>query len=584
MNQDVTRILHVDLSSLTFEIKDRTDLSHLMGGTGLGCQLLVEEVHMDKEPLDPVQPIIFARGVLAPYFPSATQVAAVFRSPLTGYLGENFAGGSLAAAMFLANLNALVIKGRADRPVRLTVGPRLIHIKKADPLYGTGTEECLRELYDLEPSPGLRSLVVIGQAGEKAVRFADLVVDRYWRFGGSGAGALFGSKNLKSLMVYGDRNLPIPDVKVAGYREVFEHIHNRLVHSELMPLLHNLGTAVNLEKMQSLMALPSRNSLQSQFDRLASFTAKSLAQKHLVRQLSCTGCPIGCVHIGHYRRMFGSDSLEYEESHLPYDFATVYALGSQLGLETPDDFWSLWEKVSGYGLDPLATGAALGWLTEAFEQGLVTENETGTPVAFGNVEGYLHALDGLVGGETPLYQDLTQGATVAADRWGGRDYVTEINRRASTGLHTGYDSFLSLALGFQQPDFVHPLPNRSSPEPNRTINTLIAQEARNCLNNSLGICRLISEVYDLKTVSQALKSLGYKLSPRQLKIRSYDLYNLQQGLNRAMGLDPARVTVPSRLFSIPTAQGLLEQNRFAEMLDIFAKQSWGTEKEGMSFG
>ena len=584
MNQDVLRILYVDLSTLTFEIKDRTDLSHLMGGTGLGCQLLSEEIHLDKEPLDPEQPIIFARGVLAPYFPSATQVAAVFRSPLTGYLGENYTGGSLASAMFLANLNALVIKGRADRPVRLTVGPRIVHIKKTDPLYGTGTEECLRELYDLESSPGLSSLAVIGQAGEKAVRFADLVVDRYWRFGGLGAGALFGSKNLKSLMVYGDRNLPIPDVNVAGYREVFENIHNRLVHSELMPLLHNLGTAVNLETMQSLMALPSRNSLQSQFDRLPAFTAQSLGEKHLVRQLACTGCPIGCIHVGHYRRVFGSDSLKYEESHLPYDFATVYALGSQLGLETPDDFWTLWEKVSGYGLDPLATGSALGWLTEAYEQGLVMERETGTPVAFGYVEGYLHALDSLVGGQTSLYRDLARGATFAAERWGGRDYVTEINRRATTGLHTGYDSFLSLALGFQQPDFVHPIPTRSDPEPYRMINNLIAQEARNCLNNSLGICRLISGVYDLKTVSQAMKTLGYKLSPRQLKIRSYDLYALQQGLNRAMGFDPARVTVPSRLFNIPTAQGFLEQKRFAEMLDIFAKQSWGTEKEGVTLG
>jgi aldehyde:ferredoxin oxidoreductase len=578
------RVLYVDLSSLTFEIKDRKDLSHFMGGTGLGCQLLSEEVHLDKDPLDPQQPIIFARGTLAPYFPSATQVAAVFRSPLTGYLGESFAGGSLAAAMFLANLNALVIKGRADRPVRLTVGPRIVHIKKTDPLYGTGTEECLRELYDLEPSPGLRSLVVIGQAGEKTIRFADLVVDRYWRFGGSGAGAIFGSKNLKSLMVYGDRNLPIPDVNVAGYREVFENLHNRLVHSELMPLLHNLGTAVNLEKMQALMALPSRNSLLSRFDGLPSFTAQSLGEKHLVRQLSCTGCPIGCVHVGHYRRMSGSDSLEYEESHLPYDFATVYALGSQLGLETPDDFWAVWEKVSGYGLDPLASGAALGWLTEAYEQGLVTDRETGTPVAFGYVEGYLHALDGLVGGETPLYQDLALGATTAADRWGGRDYVTVINRRATTGLHTGYDSFLSLALGFQQPEFVHPLPSRSNQEPNRTINNLIARQAANCLSNSLGICRFINQVYDLKTVSRALKTLGYKLSLRQLRTRSYDLYYLQQGLNRRMGLDPARVTVPSRLFSIPTAEGILEQNRFAEMLDIFAKQSWGKEKEGVSFG
>lgn len=580
MTQGITRVLYIDLSSLTFEIKDRTDLSPYMGGTGLGCQLLAEESHLNREPLAPEQPIVFARGALSPYFPAATQVSAVFRSPLTGHLGESFAGGSLAAAMFLARLNALVIKGRADRPVRITVGPRIVHIKKADPLYGTGTEECLRDLYELESSPGLRSLVVIGQAGEKTVRFADLVLDRYWRFGGSGAGALFGSKNLKALMVYGDRNLPIPDVNAATYREVFESIHNRLIHSELMPLLHELGTAVNLERMQSMMALPSRNYLQPQFNALPSFTAQSLAEKHLVRQLACTGCPIGCVHVGHYRRMYGNDSFEFEECHLPYDYATVYALGSQLGLETPGDFWALWEKVSGYGLDPLASGAALGWLTEAYMQGMVTEQDTGTAIGFGYTEGYLHALDGLVGGETTLYRDLARGATFAAMRWGGVDYVTEINHRATTGLHTGYDSFLALAMGFKQPEFVHPLPARSNQEPESLVNNLMAREAANCLLDSMGVCRLVNQVYDYKTVSRALKSLGYKLSPRQLKISSYELYNIKQGINRAFGLDPARTNIPYRFFNIPTAQGLLEQNRFAEMLDLLAKQSRAADKEG----
>ncbi len=585
MNHETMRILYIDLSSSTFEIKDRTDLTVYLGGTGLGCKLLSEEVCLNKDPLAPEQPIVFARGALSPYFPAATQVAAVFRSPLTGYLGESLTGGGLALAMFLAKFDALVIKGRAERPVRITVGPRVIHIKKTDPLYGTSTEECSRELYDLEPYSGFRSLMVIGQAGERTVRFADLAVDRYWRFAGFGAGALFGSKNLKALMVYGDRNLPLHSSNVNGYREVFEKLHNRLVHSDLMPLLHTLGTTVNLEKMQAVMALSSRNSQLTGFDKLPSFSARSLGEKYLVRQLSCTGCPIGCVHIGRYRRMFGSDSLEYEESHLPYDYSSVYALGSQLGIETPDDFWALWEKVSGYGLDPLATGAALGWLTEAFEKRVVTEKDTGKPLRFGYLEGYLHALDGLVGTENDLYQDLALGATATAERWGGRDYVMEISGRATTGLHTGYRNLLTLALGFKQPEFEHPIfPTQTTPEPEQLITELIAHESINCLRDSLGICRLVNEVYDLKTSSRALKTLGIRLTPRQLKIRASDLYNLQQNLNHQLGFNPHEVQVPSRIFSIPSIQGFLEQERLEKMLDIFAKHSLQVEKEETTLG
>ena len=150
--------------------------------------------------------------------------------------------------------------------------------------------------------------MVIGQAGEKTVRFANLVLDRYWRFGGSGAGALFGSKNLKSLMVYGDRSLPIPDVNAAVYREVFENIHNRLVHSELMPLLHELGTVINLEKMQSMMALPSRNGREPQFNALP-FYRTITGRKTPGTAVGLHRLPVGCVHVGYYRRMYGSESL-----------------------------------------------------------------------------------------------------------------------------------------------------------------------------------------------------------------------------------------------------------------------------------
>jgi len=485
--------------------------------------------------------------------------------------------------MFLAGYHALLIKGRSECPVRVTIGPRIIHIKKTDPLYGTGTEQCLRELYDLEESPGLRSLAVIGQGGEKTVRFADIVVDRYWRFGGAGAGAVFGSKNLKALIIYGDRNLPIPDYNVAGYREAYEDIHEQLVHSELMPILHGLGTAANLEK--TLTGLPGHYPTLMDRELKPSLTARSLADKHLVRQLSCTGCPIGCIHVGQYRRMFGRDSLEYEESHLPYDYASVFALGSGLGMETADDYWALWEKAYGYGLDPLSTGAALGWLTGAYAQGLVSEKDTGKPIRFGYVEGYLHALDGLVGGETDLYRDLALGATTAAARWGGKENVTEIGSRADSGLHAGYAGLLNLALGFRPQDFASPVPTpRADAEPGHLVSNLIAEEAAHCLRDSLGICRLVGRVYDFRNLSRAMKMLGFKLSPRQLKVRAYDLFQNRQALNRELGFDPAAVEIPTRFFDIPTTQGRLEPQVLKEMLDLFALQTTGAEKEALIHG
>lgn len=128
------RILKIDLSSRTFEVQERQDLMAYLGGVGIATKLLDEEVFYDRDPLDGEQPIIFAIGPLATIFPVVTKTVCMFRSPLTGELGESYAGGRLAMSMLYAGYDAIVIKGRADRPVYLSVGPKTVHIKNADPL------------------------------------------------------------------------------------------------------------------------------------------------------------------------------------------------------------------------------------------------------------------------------------------------------------------------------------------------------------------------------------------------------------------------------------------------------------------
>ncbi len=92
LNQNIIRVLSINLSTQEIAVKDRKDLFEYLGGIGVAAKLLDETVYYDKDALEPEQPLILATGAISTIYPVITKVAAVFKSPLTGELGESYAG------------------------------------------------------------------------------------------------------------------------------------------------------------------------------------------------------------------------------------------------------------------------------------------------------------------------------------------------------------------------------------------------------------------------------------------------------------------------------------------------------------
>ena len=115
------RVLFIDLSSEKLRIEKRVDLNASIGGIGIAIRLFEENYHPGLPPLDDSQPIVFAVGALTSVFPVMTKTVAVFYSPHTGELGESYAGGRLAFAMMQAGYDAIVITGKAKRPMYISV-------------------------------------------------------------------------------------------------------------------------------------------------------------------------------------------------------------------------------------------------------------------------------------------------------------------------------------------------------------------------------------------------------------------------------------------------------------------------------
>jgi len=574
LNENFMRVLTIDLDKQESGITERTDLHNYLGGIGLAMALFAENFVPDRAPGDSCQPVVFANGPLSAIFPVVTKVAAVFSSPLTGELGESYAGMRLALAMRLAGVDAVVIKGRAAKPVYLTISDQQVLIKDAAHLWGLSCEETGRILRETEPGRGHRSCIRIGPAGERLVAYSSVNVDTYRHFGRLGLGAVMGGKNLKAMVVYGDRDYPIGNYK--EYDRVYQEIYRKVVTTEVMDKYHGVGTSVNVMPLSEMKALPTRNLQSSSFEHAGSICGEAFARDSLYRKLACTGCPVGCIHIGLHRRAF-DEGYEYEPVAISYDHELIFALGSFLGMSSQGKIYELIDRVERYGLDAISTGVALGWVTEAFNKGLVDVNLLGTEVAFDNLEGYLHVIDALVQGENEFYRTLARGTRAAAARYGGRDFAMNLAGNEIAGYHTGYGAILGQLAGARHShldnagySFDQQSPPLAGEE---LVEGLIKEEkARNVLN-SLCICLFARKVYDVETVVKALCSIGISKTAEDLEELGENIFRLKMDVKKKMGFDLKDVKVPERFFETLSLHGQLNREEFEKLVSLYLEKT-----------
>ncbi|MGE5416112.1 MAG: aldehyde ferredoxin oxidoreductase N-terminal domain-containing protein [Acidobacteriota bacterium] len=575
LNSDHARVLHIDLNEQSWHFDERRDLLPYLGGVGIGIRLLDEHTVYDKDPFFPDQPIIFCIGPLSAVFPVMTKVVCMFRSPLTGELGESYAGGRLAMAMVYAGLDAIVIKGESRSPVYLSIGPDSVEFHNAEPLWGVGTEETGRYLREIEPGRGFRSIVRIGPAGENLVHFASLNVDTFRHFGRLGSGAVFGSKNLKAMVVHGDENYPIPNDRFKDFRKVYAKIHKTVTETDVMRKYRDLGTPINVKRLNAMNSLPTRNLQQGTFENAEELSGEAFADEVLSRKLSCTGCPVGCIHIATHRKP-GNWDHEVETSQLAYDHELIFALGSFLDTQNKADFMELLEDVEDLGFDVMSVGVLLGWITEAFTNGLIPEQELGTRVEFGYKEGYLEVMRRLARPNNDLYRTLAKGTEFAAQTLGGLDYALTLGKTEMTGYHTGYGAALGQAVGarhshldnggysFDQSRDYEDLPG--------FVASIMEEELNRCVTNCMIMCLFARSVYDYPILIEALNSVGIEKTEDELKELGREVYRNKIAVKQKMGFEFKELRFPKRFFETKCMHGELNEETMQHMLDLFTAE------------
>ncbi|WP_027366250.1 aldehyde ferredoxin oxidoreductase N-terminal domain-containing protein [Desulfocurvibacter africanus] len=535
------------------------DTKELLGGSHLAAALY-DKYGLPNEHWDhPDQPLIFAIGPLVGYFPLMSKVVCAFKSPYNDQYSESHAGGRLALAMRFANADAILFRGRAKTLSAAVIGARRlglvdVHYLKGMDVFSTGRS--LRKT--IEGFSGHRSLMRIGPAGENLSAYACINVDTYRHFGRMGSGTVMGVKNLKAVMVQGDESIPLPEGK--PYQTLFRDIYKQMTATHMMSKYFDLGTPQNLIPLNELKSLPWRNLQATHDSGVEGISGERFAKDLLLRNTACSGCPVGCIHIGMLREMF-SDEHRFKYHQVAYDYEPIFSVGSMIGVTDASGVLSIMDEVEKVGVDVMSAGVALAWATEAFQKGIITEEQTLTPLEFGYVEGYKKAVAHLGYAPNEFYMRLANGALKAAAHYGGEDFACVLGQEMA-GYATGEVFFAQQAMSFRHShldaggysyDQTH-----NEQDADKAIDYLIKDEQGRCVLTSMVACLFSRGVYKNDVLSKCLDSIGYPELAGKLDTIGADIQKLRWQIRFKTGYDPVQTKIPKRFLEIETWKGKID--------------------------
>jgi len=574
--KSLNNILYIDLSKKKAWIEERKDLfEEFLGGSGVAAKLYKELVTRNIDPFDPENPIIFAVGPFNAVYPMASKTVAAFKSPLINRYAESHAGGRTSTSIRLCGLGAIVITGESEKPIYIVIKNGKVFFRDARALWGMQNSITVaRVIREREGGAGVRSIMRIGKAGERLVRYACVITETYRHFGRLGLGAIFGAKKLKALVVAGNRSIKIPE---GAYKNVYDRIFEMAVKSDAAKKYHEIGTAINVKHLNEIGALPTMNLKKTRFEYADYISGEYLLENKLGRRVSCSGCPVACIHIAALRQVYREDPYFYKTTFVSYDYEPIYALGSMLGVSNPDGMLKLIEVVDLLGLDAMSTGVALAWATEALEKGIVTTRETIISLKWGDFENYIKACEYVVEQPNDFYAILAKGIEEASKVYGGGEFALSFGGNEMPGYATGYAGFIGYLIGIRHSHLDNAgysydqklLKSGQNIPPETLVDMLINEEQWRQVLSNLVVCFFARKIYTPELVVTALSAIGREMSEGDLKKVGEETYKMKIRIKKEERYDPLKLRIPRRILEVETPFGRLDEEYIRRALEYF---------------
>lgn len=330
-----------------------------LGGRGLGVRLLWDLVGPEVDPLAPENVLIFTTG---PITASGSQTSNRFnvstKSPLTNGVMHSNSGGWWGMQFKRTGYDVLIVRGKAQTPIMIEITPKGVELNDAAHLWGKGVFETTDALGQ---NRNKRNVLCIGPAGENQVRIAAIMNDKERALARGGVGAVMGSKNLKAIVVEGNKKNRAADQEQFKFMlyETGKVLKASPLTSQALP---EFGTAVVMNVINEIGALPTRNFQDSQFEKADKISGETITDEILVKNQACWACPITCTRI--------TKTKSGKEGEGP-EFESAWAFGAQCGIDDLDAITEANYLCNDLGLDTISMGNTIGCAMELAEKGLM---------------------------------------------------------------------------------------------------------------------------------------------------------------------------------------------------------------------
>lgn len=566
MGDSIFSLLRVDLSrqEVREEGVDESLVLKFLGGRGLGAKILFDELKPSTDPLSPKNKLLFLAGpLIGTGAPWCVKYTVMTKSPLSETILMSLAGGFFGPGLRRSGYDGLIIEGRSEAPVYLSIQNGEAEFRAASHLWGMTTEECQESIKEEISTPRLQ-IACIGPAGERSVRMACIVSGRR-AAGRGGAGAVMGSKNLKAIAVNGKRDVPIAEPE--KFKELQMAIRGKVPEIDRLKVFGKYGTPKNLVLVHERGLFPTRNFQGGVFEGIGQVNHLE-QQKRVIRPVTCHDCPVACGNLtqaadGPYKDIT-TEGPEYE---------TFWAFGAQCGNTSIDAIIAADRLCDQLGLDTISTGSSIAFAMECVEKGLLREEMEGLELEFGNhaamVEmirriGYREGIgDLLAEGVRRASEKIDKGAQnfamhvkglelAAYDPRGAKGMGIEYATSPRGGCH---ERGLISRETFGAPPYIDPLSIEGK--------GAVVKEAQDetAVLDALGVCVFPphNDGMDMDDLAGLLsRVLGKTWTSEKLMETGDRIWNLERLFNLREGFTRSDDTLPPRLLKEPMPEGPAE--------------------------
>jgi len=503
-------------------------------------------------------PLVLAIGPVAgTMFPTGGNGHAfISKSPATGGVAEAVSHGTFGAEVKRAGYDAIVITGKAERPVYLWIDDDSVQVLDAAQLVGKSPSETEEAVKD-ELGDYYVRVASIGVAGEKLSKIACIINEKTRAAGRTGLGAVMGSKNLKAIAVRGTRDITV--AKPTEFMDMVRDFHERM-KGPATKKYRTLGTVENVLINNTLFCMPTRNYSSAHFEDAEKVSGEALNARYVSKIIACSSCPMRCEHEAVVR------DGPYKGTMARMEYETLWAMGPYTGVDKLDAIIKAAELCNYYGLDAQSTGVTISFLMDCHEKGLLTHGQLeGIDPHFGNADALIQLIEKM-GKREGIGETLADGVKVAAEKIG--KHSIELAQHIKGLEVTGYDlrclktTALAAAVSFRGADH-----NRSAAyaiDLKGKVNRLKAEKGRGklvkeaedifALIDSFIICKnakgtLYKELADMAKLYSLVT--GAEVTAEELSTAGERINTLAKLINLREGLTREDDTLPWKVMNQP---------------------------------